>query len=270
VQLTKAPPTAEAAAGLDRFLAVGQNFLGHLIRAGLEPHHHVLDIGCGSGRIAIPLTEYLTGGYEGFDVAADRIHWCQETITPHHPDFRFRHVPVRNSAYQEALEYKGKIRNTTRWGIGSIKRLARRSESGFVKWQRPAGFTFPYPDDAFDFALAISLFTHLVPEGAKRYLSEARRVLKPGGTLFSTWFLLDDFSRVRVERGETHWLRHPYGDAMMVEDPKRPEVAIGFSQEWVEEAMSDANLEPSQALYGSWAGRPDPVDYQDIVVSQAV
>ena len=38
--------------------------------AQLSPDHRVLDIGCGTGRMAIPLTSFLSkkGSYEGFDI----------------------------------------------------------------------------------------------------------------------------------------------------------------------------------------------------------
>ena len=40
-----------------------------LERHGLKPEHRVLDIGCGVGRVALPLTRYLTSGtYDGFDI----------------------------------------------------------------------------------------------------------------------------------------------------------------------------------------------------------
>lgn len=43
---------------------------------GLRPTDHFLDIACGVGRIAAPLTRYLapSGGYEGFDLHKDVSH----------------------------------------------------------------------------------------------------------------------------------------------------------------------------------------------------
>jgi len=47
------------------FTAIGLEFLRHFIGiGGLEPNERVLDVGCGIGRMAIPLTRYL--GAEGF------------------------------------------------------------------------------------------------------------------------------------------------------------------------------------------------------------
>src|SRR5206468_8133452 len=43
-----------------------------------------------------------------------------------------------------------------------------------------AEFTFPYPTDTFDIALASSVFTHMLPGGVEHYVAETARVLKPG------------------------------------------------------------------------------------------
>jgi SAM-dependent methyltransferase len=237
MQLTEAPPTPEAARGLDAFLLAGKTFVEYMIRFGLERHHRVLDIGCGGGRMAVAMTDYLTSDYEGFDVSDQGIRWCKRVITPRHRNFHFRHVRVANGLYR------------------------KEGESA-------ASFRFPYANAAFDFAIAISVFTHLRPDEAARYLFETARVLRSGGTLFSTWFLLDDFSRERVENGHTRWLRHRYGDAMMVHDSTRPEVAIGFPQEWVEGTLRDTGFQVSEPWYGSWSGRSDSLDYQDIVLAR--
>ena len=49
----------------------------------------------------MPLAEYLSpdGGYDGFDVVPKAVDWCLANITPDHPNLRFRHVDVRNPAY---------------------------------------------------------------------------------------------------------------------------------------------------------------------------
>lgn len=51
----------------------------------------MLDVGCGSGRMALPLTGYLNseGRYAGFDISQKAIAWCQEHITSAHPNFQF-------------------------------------------------------------------------------------------------------------------------------------------------------------------------------------
>ena len=52
--------------------ARGELFLRQFIDlANLAPEEAVLEPGCGTGRMAEPLTRYLTGTYEGFDVVRD-------------------------------------------------------------------------------------------------------------------------------------------------------------------------------------------------------
>src|SRR5947209_5113048 len=77
--------------------ALGERFLGHFRRlAGLRPDEAVLDVGCGVGRMALPLTRYLgpEGGYLGFDVLRPAVRWCRRRITPAFPRFRFAHADV--------------------------------------------------------------------------------------------------------------------------------------------------------------------------------
>jgi SAM-dependent methyltransferase len=68
-------------------------------RVGLRPEDDVLDLGCGVGRAALGLKDYLTGRYEGLDIDAELIGWCREHITPAHPNFNFTHADVFNGAY---------------------------------------------------------------------------------------------------------------------------------------------------------------------------
>ncbi|MDQ2688224.1 MAG: class I SAM-dependent methyltransferase, partial [Armatimonadota bacterium] len=53
-----------------QFREIGKSTLRHLVEAGgLQSNESVLEIGCGYGRIALPLTHYLnaSGRYEGID-----------------------------------------------------------------------------------------------------------------------------------------------------------------------------------------------------------
>jgi SAM-dependent methyltransferase len=44
----------------------------------------------------------------------------------------------------------------------------------------------PFPDARFDFAYALSVFTHLPPELERTWMAELRRVVRPGGYLLIT------------------------------------------------------------------------------------
>jgi SAM-dependent methyltransferase len=72
----------------------------------------------------------------------------------------------------------------------------------------------PYPAGRFDLVYAVSVFTHLTEALQRRWMTELRRVVKPGGFL---WFTtrgeryLDDLSKPELRRfGEGEMIvRHP-------------------------------------------------------------
>src|SRR5690606_34432863 len=76
----------------EHFIKLGQHFFDLFVKyADLKPSDRVLDVGCGCGRMAVPLTKFLTeGSYEGFDIVPELIDWCKDTITPKFPKFQFQ------------------------------------------------------------------------------------------------------------------------------------------------------------------------------------
>src|ERR1700733_5156806 len=91
------------------FKATGKEFLGYLVDlCGLQPGDAVLDVGCGSGRMALPLTGYLNreGRYAGFDVSREAIAWCEENISGAHPNFNFQVADVQSKRYNPSGKHK--------------------------------------------------------------------------------------------------------------------------------------------------------------------
>jgi ubiquinone/menaquinone biosynthesis C-methylase UbiE len=58
-----------------------------LIWQGLQPDGFVIDVGCGSGRLAAPLSPYLQGDYVGTDVVPDLLDYARQQVG--RPDWRF-------------------------------------------------------------------------------------------------------------------------------------------------------------------------------------
>ncbi|HEX6388809.1 MAG TPA: methyltransferase domain-containing protein, partial [Solirubrobacteraceae bacterium] len=154
------PPRRLDFVGRTGFEEMGQHFLRHFIAlGGLTPDDEVLDVGCGIGRMAVPLTGYLApdARYAGFDIVPEGIRWCQRHITALRPSFSFELADVHNPRYNP-------------------------------RGSQPAdAYTFPYGEERFDFAFATSLFTHLQPAAIDRYLREIGRVLRPGGRALVTF-----------------------------------------------------------------------------------
>ncbi len=236
------PPLRKSFVGAGDFRATGRHLAELVARLGrIEPHHRVLDIGCGIGRVAIPLTGLLgaQGSYEGFDVVAGSIRWCRRHVTRRFPRFRFTRAAVFNSEYN------------------------RRGVPG-------AGYRFPFPDADFDLAFATSVFTHLAVEETTRYLHETARVLKPGGRLVASFLLLGERFvhgapapgyELPVDRGR-HRLRNA----------ANPAAAIGLEESLVRELMAAAGLVIEEPIhFGTWCGSPDDRErpsFQDFVVAR--
>ena len=142
--------------------SIGQAYLAHCVDlASLEASDRVLDVGCGIGRLAVPLSGYLepSASYLGVDTWAEGIAWCRRHVGARYPNFTFTLLDVYDEKYNPTAP--------------------------------PADDT-PMIDaspGSFDFATLISIL-HLRPEGVRRYLSELARVLRPGGRYLGSWYLL--------------------------------------------------------------------------------
>lgn len=223
------------------FKEVGERIVEQaLIGIGeLQPGNRVLDAGCGAGRVAVPLTRYLTGGsYDGFDVMPRSIHWARRKITSKHPNFRFQVADVHNLMYNP--------------------RGTRSADS----------YRFPYPDACFDVAVATSLYTHLRPYEIDNYLRETARVMKPGGRVLNTFFLLNAEaekllssrpSRRLLAGGGNLELQYeqtdPGGWRFRANDPDFPEHLIAVYEDEVLAMYEGAGLAVEDVYHGPWCGR---------------
>ncbi|MEK6273268.1 MAG: class I SAM-dependent methyltransferase [Actinomycetota bacterium] len=194
------------------FKKAGARFLHAAVDVGLEPHDRVLDLGCGVGRFAVALSEYLDdrGRYVGLDTSRQSIKVCNKWIASRLPRFSFVWADVFHTKYNQRAKANA------------------------------AQYRFPFDDNAFDFVFSNSLFTHLVPDDARNYIHEIGRVLKPGGRTVNTIFLLNEESLALVESGESlQGVLHQFGDLARVKRPKLPEAWIAFEEDFVRQAHDE-------------------------------
>lgn len=153
-------------------LAVGGNYevIGQieadiLRHYGLKDRMRVIDLGCGSGRLAYVLGKTANIDYLGLDII------------------------------QSLLDY-----------------AAKKSPINY-RFQLNRALSIPAKDNSADFAVAFSVFTHLLHSEIFIYLEEMKRVLCPGGkVIFSFlefsepghWWAFEQEIEVRRNGGNSH------------------------------------------------------------------
>lgn len=216
----------------EEFSAIGRDTVGWMIDyEGLKPMHSFLDVGCGIGRMAIPLAEYLQKGkYHGFDISSWKVAYCRRTVGRKRPDFAFHHADVFNKYYNS-------------------------------RGRTPASeYQFPWGDESFDFVLLTSVFTHMLPADMEHYLSEIARVLRPGGKCVVSYFLSDS------KKGPPY---HSVSEVCEIADVEFPEHGVIYLEGFVTELYEEHGLQIETLMPGSDRRKPDsnPNSRQDIVIA---
>lgn len=224
------------------YKSAGDEFFKYFVELGnLKPNEKVLDVGCGVGRMARPLTQYLnkSGSYDGFDILAQGIDWASKHITTRHSNFHFRHADLYNKRYNP----EGKL--------------------------KASEFSFPYPDESFDFVFLTSVFTHMLPKELEHYLSEISRVMNKNGRCLTTYFLLNDESVSLIEAKQSSFdFQHKSPEGYRIIDPNEPEHAVAYEEKYIRSVYQRNELSIKEPIrYGSWCGRKSFLSFQDIVVA---
>jgi len=207
----------------------------------LKKESQVLDIGCGCGAAALAFSKYLSarGRYEAFDIVPQFIYWCQHQIADFDHRFNFRLVDIFNQQYnptglQKAKEYR-----------------------------------FMCPDNHFDLVFAWSVYTHLLEADFKHYLSESARVLKPGGYLWISLFLLRNQSRQAIKAKKSVLdFSLKVGQYSWSTQKDIPEVAMAYDEQAIHQWLESNHLKLVKTRYGTWPEKSDLVKLQDIIIAQ--
>jgi ubiquinone/menaquinone biosynthesis C-methylase UbiE len=233
---------SDPAAAEREFREYGRLQMEHWVTHGyVTPASHVLDVGCGLGRVAQSLPGFLTSGtYTGIDVTKSSTDWCSKSYRAF-PNFRFIHANLSNSHY-----------NTH----GSDAKSAAR-------------YSFPVDAGTMDFIWSTSLFTHMRIEEVDNYLGEMTRVAKQGTLIWNTYFILDDVSEPLARAGIPGGaLRFPIDGGLYMTEGN-PDHVIAFYLDRLRELHEKHGLEVVHVGFGGWCGRPGTEGPgQDVIVAR--
>lgn len=210
-----------------QFIEMGDEVVRHsLIGHGKLPKDgSILDIGCGCGKIARPLTRYLSpaGVYHGIDITQAAIGWCREAYKPF-PNFHFHLADLSSARY-----------NTT-GGTNA------------------ASYRLPFDNDRFDLVFLGSVFTHLLPAEVENYLNEIFRVLRSNGKCLATFFVVDSEASTNIrEKRTTPRFGYDHGhDGCRVERLDIPEAAIAYEEMYIRSLYKKAGLSIESVNFGHW------------------
>ncbi|HVZ48624.1 MAG TPA: class I SAM-dependent methyltransferase [Gemmatimonadaceae bacterium] len=186
------------------FIESARGIVADFVRWGIvHPASHVLELGCGCGRIAAALGEYLAGegAYTGQDVDAEMIRWCQQHLQ--NDRFTFHHANIYNKVYNPS---------------GSSS----------------AGYRLPAGDGSTSLVVSLSVFTHLLYDDTAHYVRECARVLAPGGHLHMSLFLMD---LLGDRLGDRWTFAHEAGNCR-VESLRYPEAAVAYELPVIRDLLS--------------------------------
>ncbi len=135
-----------------------------MLKMGLKPDHVLLDVGCGALRGGGRFIEYLDAG---------------------------NYLGLDSEKRLIDLGIKNEV----------SRGLIRRKSPEFVVSNN---FEFERFSKRPDFAIAQSLFTHLRESDIRSCLEKLRAVIKRGGRLYATWFIVDEPHVNQADRSHSH------------------------------------------------------------------
>ncbi len=226
--------------GSAEYVAVGEEFFRYFIDlCELKPDDRVLDVGSGTGRMARPLTRYLKGGsYEGIDIVARSVQWCQRTYASRYPNFRFHFADIYNKVYNPDGKHKA------------------------------SEYRLPFETSSFDFVFLTSVFTHMLPQDMEHYLSEVVRVLKPSNRCLITYFLINAAAWKLINEGASYHSFKYELPGCRTEFGDTPEAVVAYDESTVRGLYAKYRLNITEpVLYGTWCKRKDGLSWQDMIIA---
>ncbi len=240
-KIKKVPPKGLIYTGSGDFLKQGIEWKLFFIENGLKPTDTFLDIGSGIGRIALGLTDYLKGEYQGFEAIELGVIWCKNNLSVKYKNFHFKYVKIYNDLYNSS-------------GVDAAK------------------YKFEYPENKFDFAVSISVFTHMIDAEVQNYLYQTNLVLKENSIFITTFFIMDKKAQSYIERTNSNFKFIYEFENYFLMDKNVKAANVCFKRDYLLSIIKSTGFKIVREIKGSWSGSPKEhyLGFQDILVLQKV
>jgi SAM-dependent methyltransferase len=205
--------------GAKGFDTIGTGFLNDFRNSELinQNTKKILDIGCGSGRLAYPLAKeegIKEQGikYVGMDIDTRCIEWCKKNIHPINPNFDFFEADIKSTTYNPTGKYTDEE------------------------------YQFPFEDNSFDLIILTSVFTHMLEKGITNYCNEIHRLLTRNGTAYITAFVYKTKDEA-INGVERRKYKFPYYyDNYAVVNALFPEYTVAYQEDYLLNIFKNKNL----------------------------
>jgi SAM-dependent methyltransferase len=213
--------------------AIGDQFYHILCTyANLDRHSRLLDVGCGTGRLAAAIADKIRS-FDGFDAHPGYVEYCRTNRLG-----TYQHLDVRHNEY---------------------------NPSGIME---PTAVTFPYGDRAFDVVTAIALYNHFHTDWFLHYLGETARVLRAGGHALFTCLLLNGLSIPKIPTLKHPYALSHRTETSWHSSAARPLLNVAHQEMVVRRRCLEVGLRIVEPIsYGQWAYGLNPLAGPDVVIA---
>jgi SAM-dependent methyltransferase len=185
----------------------------------------IIDLGVGCGRYAHHLRDFhfhdarFSGHYYGVDIDAEALRWCRKNFDSERFSFLLSSDPsVSYNQPQTA----------------------------------PTPYHVPLPDGQASFVFSTSLFSHLLEQELRNYISESYRLLSDGGVAAHGVFCLD---HPPPTYGKRHTFSHSIGNAR-VESMRQPEAAVAYTKDYLFRIYEEIGFRNTSLIVGPSSAQP--------------
>jgi len=222
------------------FDIIGKQYLKLLIdHANLTPSSKILDIGCGTGRLAKQLEPFLnSGSYIGFDNNVKYLEYCKNNYSS---KLKFDHIDIQHDEFNP----NGVIDATS--------------------------IELPYQNKKFDIVVVLGVFNHFQYKWAAQYIRQASRILKPKGIFFGTFILLNQLSMAAIETNQTSKpFKFGYkSEDAWYENQDRKLLNVALPEQALRRVFIRSSLMIKEPIrYGQWCNSKLALTGHDIVIAR--